>query len=140
MKRQIPLKIVGNVDNSLEMENCVLLCDSLPPYAIDFQCDRLGNLRFDNAGELFENCRQLRLFLEEENWQLLCNAARPNIWASNLSRQSAGGWRAYLCTIGEQVSFDRLTDIFGEVSYDEIASVEEQDRFHQLWVESIRGI
>lgn len=92
------------------------------------------------AGDLFEALARLRRKLEPLGYRLLLNGARRNAWASGMARDMGGGRRAYLLTMGRPSRMEDLVDIFEPAPEAEVGTVEEQETFMRLWVESISPI
>ncbi|MDW6092419.1 hypothetical protein SBX64_07660 [Vibrio rhizosphaerae] len=91
------------------------------------------------ASDLFIASTVLREHLEQRNCKLLCNASRRNIFVSTMSREMGGGRKGYIVQIGQPASRDTLVDIFGYVDSSLVVSIEEQQLFHEKWIESLRG-
>lgn len=119
-----------------EVSTCEILFPPAPPWFIRFGSPTLGTKIFEDD-DLFECLRDIRRFLEEKGWSIVCNGARGDVYPSPMSRQMGGGRKSYVLRIGMQAHPSSLVDIFDPTTPDKISSVAEQDDFHKRWVESL---
>jgi hypothetical protein len=102
---------------------------------IDFKSSVFQGLFQD--GDLFSCLCQLRNSLEKIGWNILCNGARINSWASTMSRQMGGGFKIYLLTMNEEMDRKNLVRIFDEANAEEIGTVDQQFDFYKKWLKSV---
>ena len=86
--------------------------------------------------DLFSALTALRRVLEADGWLLQVNAARADAWPSQMTLE-AGGRKVYLLRIGQPVRREDLVDAFAPVEGGRAATVEEQQAFHDRWVEAL---
>jgi hypothetical protein len=92
-------------------------------------------------GDIFSCLCELRKSLEKIGWNIMCNGARINSWATTMSRQMGGGFKIYLLTINEEMDRKKLVRIFDEASAQEIGTVDQQFDFYKKWLKSVgRGL
>jgi hypothetical protein len=94
--------------------------------------------RFE-ALSLFEALIAMRRSFEERGYRLLCAGARPDIFASSVSRDMGGGRKVSIVTMGLQADLDTLVDIFDYAGPDLVGTVEEQYAYRRKWLASFRG-
>jgi len=63
-------------------------------------------------------------------------AARLDVWPSGMGRDMGDGRKAYIHRLDRASSRDDLVDIFDPCKLEEVASVEEQGRYHDEWFDS----
>ena len=133
------LKLTGKSEKSSE---CVVSYEKSVSYEraspcyLDFQSSEFGYKQF-NGIDLFECFCELRKFLEEEGWNILCNGARVDAYPTTMSRQMGGGLKLYLLKIGEEPKQGDLVKIFDRAELDKIGTVDEQRDYYNKWFESI---
>jgi hypothetical protein len=80
--------------------------------------------------------KDIRKELDGKNIFLLINGSRKDVFPSGMSLV---GNMAYVQSLGEPTSLDHLVDIFDETDrIDLIDTVEEQKKYHDEWINSIR--
>jgi len=124
-------------DNSGQLSGCLLLHSDVPPWKLEFANDALGQTTF-SASDLFECLCQLRLWLAARGYQILCNGARIDTWASSMSRGMGGAKKVYVTRMGYPALYVDLLSTFGDASLDKLGTVEEQAEYHRKWLESLR--
>ena len=86
------------------------------------------------ASDVFECLSRVRAQLDKDGVRLCCNGARLNVWPSDLGRDMGEGLTAYDLQIGRPASLKDLVDIFDPAPIETIATVEEQRRFSEKWL------
>jgi hypothetical protein len=107
-----------------------------PPWTLQLTFADRSILQTDT--DLFRSLAKIREELEKENMFLLCQGSRINIRPSAMFRDAIGGVRAYVLTMGQPGKPDQMADIFDPILPDEVATVEEQDRFYEAWLKSLQ--
>lgn len=118
------------------METCSVSHTDIPPWTLEFENENLGRISFAGP-DLFECLCQLRRWLAERDFRILCNGARIDAWASSMSRGMGGARKVYVTRMGLHTTRDDLVPIFGETTVDKLGSVEEQANYHTKWLESV---
>jgi hypothetical protein len=90
-----------------------------------------------NGDDLFECLIALRKELEIKNWKILCHGSRIDVTPSSMSRQMAGGTVLSVMKLGEQSKFENNVYIFDECDPELIATVAEQEKFRNIWFDSL---
>ena len=117
-------------------ENCQISFTSEEPWLITFNSLTIDAQKF-TGNDLFECLRGLRQYLELQGSLLLCNGARIDIYPSGISRETTGGRKAYILTIGQRTSKSDLVDIFDQTESTRIGSVRDQEIYYQGWLKSL---
>jgi hypothetical protein len=88
------------------------------------------------GGFYFFMLRDIRSELQKYNIFLLINGSRKDVYPSGMSLP---GMMAYVQTMGKQnSSLNDLVNIFDEtIQLDMISTVEEQDKYHNTWINSL---
>jgi hypothetical protein len=107
-----------------------------PPWTLAFSGLGLGDMQFSGS-DLFEALIELRRELERLGAKPLCAGARMDVFPSAMSRSMAGGRKAYVTRLGFQARRGDIIDIFDDAAPDLVASVTEQNAFHEKWFESL---
>lgn len=87
--------------------------------------------------DLYESLKKLRKELEKADTYLLCNGSRIDIFPSGMSRSMGGGRDANKVKIGKQ-NTNVLYDIFDYTDPENIVTVEEQEKYINEWIDSLR--
>ena len=83
----------------------------------------------------FHMLKEIRAELEKEGIVILVNGSRIDVYPSGMTLATE---KAYIHTLGKQGSLNDLVNIFDEVTdTGKIASVEEQEVFHNKWIQSL---
>ena len=90
----------------------------------------------EEGDDLFSALTAVRRVLEADGWLLQVNAARVDAWPSHMALE-AGGRKVYLLRIGEQGRREDLVDAFAPIERGRAATVDEQQAFHDQWVEAL---
>lgn len=87
--------------------------------------------------DFFSALCSIRRVLEKENGLLHCYGASRNVYPSPMSRQMGGGIKAYKMQMGAQAKLSDLVSIFDTGPDISPSTVDEQERFHKEWLESL---
>lgn len=140
MSVEVPLIKVKS-DPSCQSK-CVISYDRVvsyrgePPCVLTFQSSELGEHQFSGI-DVFECLCNLRRFLEEKGWRILCNGARFDAYPSGMSRDMSGGHKLYIRKIGQHPQRSDLVKIFDKAEPEKIGTIEEQLSYYKQWLESI---
>ncbi len=86
--------------------------------------------------DLFGALLKLRERLEGLGWRLLCAGARRDVYPSGMARSMGSARKAYVSELGKPAT--ELVDIFGEAPPSQVGTLDEQRRFRQKWISSLR--
>ena len=89
------------------------------------------------AADYFEALCQIRRQLEPAGWRPVCYGSSRNVWPSGMCRGMGLGLKAYKTQLGQRALFADLVRIFDSGDDVEPSSVEEQQQFHQAWLQSL---
>lgn len=129
---------VSIIDSTQNLSSCSLRYSiGSRPWTLEFEHQKIGNAAFSGP-DLFECLCDLRRWLEEQGYRILCNGARTDAWPSSMSRQMGGARKVYLTKIGHRAGRDDLVPIFGDARPEHVATVSEQSEYHRKWMESFR--
>ena len=78
----------------------------------------------------------LRKQLEGAGFRLLCAGARRDAYPSGMARSMGGARKAYIFELGKPAT--ELVDIFAEAQPEQVGTMDEQQRFRQQWMTSLR--
>ena len=90
-----------------------------------------------SAENYFDALTNLRRKLEKDNIQILCKGTNRNVYPSAMQLNMGTGRNAYTLTMHKQAMQCDVVDIFEPSSVDEYVSVDEQERYFNLWAESL---
>ena len=82
----------------------------------------------------FYALKKLRVILERNYIQLLCQGCAVNVYPSPMILDMGDALRAYKLTMGKRAKLDDLVDIFTPCEPKEFATIEEQAGFYDAWV------
>ncbi|HEY5723947.1 MAG TPA: hypothetical protein VIT45_16680 [Allosphingosinicella sp.] len=85
--------------------------------------------------DLFQAMIALRRELDASGKKLLCAGARRDVFPSGMARSMGSARKAYVMKLGEPATI--LVDIFEPAHADQIATVDEQQRFREQWIVSL---
>lgn len=120
-----------------ETEACEIDYERGPPVVVKLHSRRFGEINATDE-DLFGALCKLRTRLEEDNYLLLCNAARKDAYPSRMSRQMSGGRKVYLLKPGMQGRREDLVDVFDAAPLDQVGSVGEQRLMFEAWLRSLK--
>jgi len=92
--------------------------------------------RVFEGSDLFDALMRLRKQLEGDGFRLLCAGARRDAYPSGMARSMGNARKAYVCELGKPAT--ELVDIFGEARPAQVGTVDEQQRFRQQWMTSLK--
>lgn len=127
------------VDSKGSQGFCTLKISEREPWIIEFE-HLLPKKQTFHGKDLFDSLIQLRLYLEKNNYLLLCNGARVDVYPSGMSRDMSNGRLAYITKLGESTTKDSIVDIFDEANQINVGTVEQQKGFHARWVALINRV
>ncbi|MBW4649009.1 MAG: hypothetical protein KME06_09925 [Kastovskya adunca ATA6-11-RM4] len=140
MSVEVPLIKVGS--NPSCQSKCVISYDRVvsyrgePPCVLTFQNSEFGEQQFSGK-DIFECLCNLRRFLEEKDWRILCNGACFDAYPSGMSRDMGGGYKLYIRQMGQHPQRSDLVKIFDKTAPEKIGTVEEQLSYYRQWLESV---
>jgi hypothetical protein len=128
--------VTGRLSNG-ELRDFEIEVSNVEPWTLRFR--KLDdNERLIQATDLFIALQEMRAELEEEGCLLLCAGARPDVAPSGMSRSMGGGRKAYFLKMGSPVYKRELVDIFSPAAPDTVGTVQQQRKFFQAWLESLK--
>lgn len=90
------------------------------------------------ADNYFDALKMLRIQMEKNGLQIICNGAAKNVYPSPMMMQMGDGRKAYLLKNGIQARTADVVDIFGMDAASLVCSVKEQDEYYAEWLSSLR--
>jgi hypothetical protein len=104
------------------------------PYNIVFRPEAHAEVSI-TAADLFEGLQQFRTNFEPLGWRVLCNGARIDAWAFNMSRDCIGGEKlAVLLKPGRPNKASHELDLWGAAGLEQVGTVVEQEMFFRKWM------
>jgi hypothetical protein len=132
MDKQAILPLVSISQNPRRSSECVLVYRKVPNCSIEFQHPEIGSYTFSGE-DLFECLCDLRDFLEDRDWYIVCNGSRIDAYTSGMARQMSGGEKIYLHN-SENINGNRRTvNLFGATDPDKVSNVAEQLAYYETW-------
>jgi hypothetical protein len=92
--------------------------------------------RIFEGSDLFDALMSLRKQLEGAGFRLLCAGARRDVYPSGMARSMGNARKAYIFELGKPAT--ELVDIFAEARPEQVGTVDEQQRFRQQWMTSLK--
>jgi hypothetical protein len=92
----------------------------------------------ESEHDFFEALQRLRLQLEKDGALLHCFGASENVYPSGMQRSMGPAILAYRTKIGSPASREDIVNIFEADETVVPATVNQQEFFHQEWMESLR--
>jgi hypothetical protein len=133
------------IDASGEISNAQVHCD------VEYTADALNESRLctvrltwnsldltSTDGDFFRAFVGIRNKLESFHIRPLCYAASRNVYPSGMLRDMAKGLKAYKLALGKRTESADIVRIFDSGSDLDVVSVEDQERFHEQWFNSIK--
>ena len=117
-------------------QDCALEFPDRPPWVLRCNGPFLAGLAWEGS-DLFDCLVEFRRALAQQNARLLCMGAAVSVYPSAMSRQ-AGGRMAYRVRPGRPAAKEDIIDIFAPAPLEDIGSVEEQRRFFEQWLTSLK--
>lgn len=106
------------------------------PLEVKITSPHFGRLA-EKGDTLFEALLKLRLRLEEAELLLLCNLARRDAYPSQMMLQTVLGRKIYVLKHGMPARREDIVDIFGEALPEQVGTVQEQQEYHERWINSL---
>ena len=125
-----------NIINNGKIEKNKLFLSEIED-EINLKIEIERTIYFSKSDNIFDSIVELRKKLESKDIYLLCNASVVNIYPSPMQKDF-GGTKAYKLQMGKQAVLADVVDIFDYNSELKIGSVEEQKKFYENWLESLR--
>ncbi|MEL6824000.1 MAG: hypothetical protein AAFP70_19765 [Calditrichota bacterium] len=94
-----------------------------------------GQIYTGVAEDFFDALCVVRIHIEPDGFLLNCYGASKNVYPSRASRQMSSGRQAYQMTMGYPA--ERLVSIFDSGLDTQPATVDEQRRFYEDWLQSL---
>jgi hypothetical protein len=91
-----------------------------------------------NAEDLFEAMCSIRKVLEEEGALLRCYGASRNVYPSGMTRDMGSGRKAYKLRMGAPAKLEDLVSILDTGPDVTPVTVEEQEKFFNAWIKSLK--
>jgi len=129
---QFTLKLMKRTDGVSQLSDCNIYCQGTIPCRIKFEHLELGSHNFEGL-DIFDDFCNLRIFLEERNWMVLCNGARIDAYPSPMSRNMCGGLKLHCLTMGEPAKRSNVVHIFAEAPPEKLGTVREQYNYYRKW-------
>ena len=89
--------------------------------------------------DFFEALAKIREVLERRGLVPVCYGASRNVFPSGMARDMGAGLKAYKLTLGQQAFTKDLVGIFDTGPDIDAVFVEEQERFYNGWLNSLRS-
>ena len=131
-RKIIKVRLEDGTIHDYEIEYATCHPWSLAIFGLDTESER-----FD-SDDLFSCLIKLRQRLEQRNCKLLCNGARIDVFPSAMMREMGGGRMAYRNRIGKYSEREDIVDIFNYAAPETVGSIDEQKRFHEQWIYSLK--
>lgn len=111
----------------------ILIIASQPPWSLGLT---VGDREYRAQGrDLFDCLAALRRELELENRRICCAGALQDVFPSGMTRQMAGGRKAYRHSPGRPSLSGDLVDIFEPADCQEVVTVAEQEAWMRKFFE-----
>ncbi len=134
------IKIVSLLINKTRNVSGELVLFDESPVDAEMVCLELsyeGYTITSQSENYFTALQQLRVKLEEQNTQIMCNGAVINIYPSRMQLSMGVGRSAYKLHLGVPAKIADVTDIFEFNEELEFVTVIEQANYYQRWHDSI---
>lgn len=135
----LPLVKIGRLN---ELDECVVSFDR----TIAHPGQRLCEMTFQhhtieaktvNSVDIFGCLFNLREFLEEQGWNIVCYGSRIDSYAFGLARNMGGGARVYQLEMGIEPTRDNLTWILEKTDVRSVGTIREQLEYYKKWLNSV---
>lgn len=80
----------------------------------------------------------IREQMELEGLYPLCCGARLDVAVSGMAKGSRATRKVYKLELGKQATLEDLVDIFDPTNKEDVASLQDQQKFYQLWINSLK--
>jgi hypothetical protein len=94
----------------------------------------------ESEEDFFEALKRLRLDLEKTGTLLHCFGASENVYPSGMQKSMGPAILAYKMRIGSPTSRHDIVNIFEADETVVPSTVEQQERFRQRWIDSLRNL
>lgn len=135
------IEVAARHDNGSE-EKIHIACNEICNSEFDgvqlvltFEGDR--SLTFQSEVGVFDALKQARLNLEAQGIRLQCMGSDERVYPSPMQQAMGINTLAYKHQLGRQAMATDLIDIFSIEENMLIGTVDEQERFHQTWLNSL---
>lgn len=138
MNREI-VQVKYMTANKTAFTTQLIICDESPYDPEEVLLETIINNKkyVINNKNYFLALRALRMLLEKEGIQLICNGAAENVYPSRMQLDMGTGRKAYRIIFGQQAKLSDVVDIFELDDTLHFVSVCEQDEFYDNWISSI---
>ena len=94
--------------------------------------------RYSSTGDnYFAALKNLRIQMEHDAVQILCNGANRNVYPSAMMLRMGDGRKAYVLHNGIQAKKTDIVDIFDTDVALQVCSVSEQENYYKAWLDSL---
>lgn len=134
---KVPVLMPGGIRDTGELaweEVCVEGREDLAVVTLAFGGRQL---RAESEVSFFEALRDVRRTLDKEGIALLCLGASRDVYPSPMQQSMGLSVKAYRNRLGQQARTSDLVNIFQPASDIQPSTVQEQDEYHQKWLESL---
>jgi hypothetical protein len=98
-----------------------------------------GGQLMARSSDFFEALCQIRKRLEFAGWRPVCYGSSLNVYPSGMARDMGSGLKAYRLDLGHPATMADLVSIFDTGPDVNPSSVEEQEKFFERWLQSLRA-
>ncbi|WP_433958660.1 hypothetical protein [Cytobacillus horneckiae] len=133
-------KIIQVIKNDRSMCSCIMQLYEEAPDDDELVMVDLIYLNENNSfkgGNYFEVLRDIRLYFEKLNIQVLCNGAALNVFPSPMQLSMGNGNLAYILKMGEPAKIHHVANIFEHNPAFEFVTVEKQLEYYHKWLKSL---
>ena len=92
----------------------------------------------EKAENFFEALQKIRIKLENDQIQIMCNGAAENVYPSPMQRSMGYGDMAYRLTLGKPAKLEDAIEIFDCDNGLTCTTVRKQYAFYVKWLESLK--
>ena len=97
-----------------------------------------GKQYSSTAENYFMALRNLRIQMEHDDVQIVCNGAVRNVYPSAMMLRMGNGRKAYVLHHGIQARQTDIVDIFNTDVIPQVCSVNEQENYYREWLDSLK--
>jgi hypothetical protein len=87
--------------------------------------------------DYFKCLINLRIQLEKQNLNILCNGATKDVCCEGMLRRYSNGLQGHIIKLGQYISEDNKLSIFGYSEPNTVVSINEQKKFYKLYCSSL---
>lgn len=99
----------------------------------------MGNEMKFKGENFFSALLALRMELEKEKIQMVCNGSAKNVYPSRMQLSMGSGRKAYKLSMGQQAKSSDMIDIFDYDEELEFVDIDEQSKYYSEWLKSVMG-